>query len=150
MPHSRLKKIAVAILLFLTILCAGAGAFWYFILQPNLLLEVTYYQHMQRIGDGIIQFNMARKRMPISLEELVAADFLPREGELYYNPMKHFSPEGKILSYLYCEYELEFFPKYVTIAIPKDVYDQGRYSRLPADSRVQTIRDNVRLLERGG
>jgi hypothetical protein len=142
-----LGKLIKFALVGLAVLVVVAAAFWHFYFKPGLLVEKARYGHMQWLGTAVIEFNTRYKRMPRSLDELVVSGLLPRESEMYANPMKRGSFHSPPLSYKDCEFELSFGSRTVTISIPKETFLASRYAAVRGSWRTWTVTDDLRLYD---
>ena len=100
------------------------------VLVPKLLIQVairssggivkqTKLAHMELIKEGIIAYSKDHSCFPSNLEEVVRAGKLPAVSKIYWNPLKHNSPEERAISYMDCEFDLVWSSTGVVISLPK-------------------------------
>lgn len=113
----------------------GLWAFYKFIAKPEFEIANAELQR-DMIFNGIYLFNHQKGRLPVNLEEVVKAGYLPESSNIYYCPMKHNAlGTDEDIYYTECEYDFSFEPNCVKLCIPEKVYYQKEFKHLPKQNK---------------
>lgn len=87
-------------------LCIGIGILWRFRIEPDLLVKRSRFDQMTRIEEGIIRFSTDKQRLPINLQEVVDAKYLPSVSSIYACALKYGTHSPPSISFENSDYIL--------------------------------------------